>query len=498
MHDQEVAIGGESSSAQPAVAKTHPVRRTAILVCGMHRSGTSALTRMLNFLGASLPADIYPPGPGNELGHWEPADSGPLHDAMLASMGTHWISMVPGTNDWLKSPTADHFRERLRALIIRQYHCTPLFVVKDPRISLFLPMWIDVLSELNVVPKIVIAFRNPLEVAQSLAHRHRSSTRDDAWHVDRGGLLWLRYVIAGEQDSRNVQRAFCDYSEIMTDWRTAAKRLGDQLGLSWPSWSPSIEIQIDRFLTGEMRHHESHEALPSIGQIWREWIAPLYEELGYASVSQAVDQAKFDTVSTELAKCLDKFGRYFAAVESKMAMLSSVESENNDLQAHLTDANKQINLVRKELETVVADRDESHFRFEKAQKEIGLLNNKLESTVIDRNDAWSRLEKAHREIDLAKVELDKLAVEYDAADSRADALAHQLLLATSWNDQLEASWASVQAEKQEFVRLADQMRYSFSWRMTTPIRSLRCRFPKTAHAVYRALRKARRLVKAIT
>jgi len=182
----------------------------------MHRSGTSALTRLLNLLGASLPADLYPAGPGNELGHWEPADSGPLHDAMLASMGTHWVSMAPGNEDWVRSPTAAHFRGRLRELIVKQFDDAPLFVVKDPRISLFLPMWTDVLSELNIDPRIVMAFRNPLEVAQSLAHRHRSSTQDDAWHVDRGGLLWLRYVTAGERNSRNIPRAFCSIRRL---WR---------------------------------------------------------------------------------------------------------------------------------------------------------------------------------------------------------------------------------------------------------------------------------------
>ena len=58
-----------------------------------------------------------------------------------------------------------------------------------------------------------------------------------------------------------VLQLFGDYGGLAK----GRKRLGDQLSLSWPSWSPSIEIQIDRFLTGEMRHHEAREPLSSMG-----------------------------------------------------------------------------------------------------------------------------------------------------------------------------------------------------------------------------------------
>ena len=97
MHEQGGATCDASSGAQRVTANRYTLPRTAILVCGMHRSGTSALTRLLNLLGASLPADLYPAGPGNELGHWEPADSGPLHDAMLSSWARTGFPWRPET-----------------------------------------------------------------------------------------------------------------------------------------------------------------------------------------------------------------------------------------------------------------------------------------------------------------------------------------------------------------------------------------------------------------
>ena len=131
-------------------------RCTAILVCGMHRCGTSALTRVLSFLGAALPIDVYPAGPGNEMGHWEPRDLGPLHDRVLASVGTHWASLVPGNERSLESEIPNQFRSEIRRLILEQYGDEALFVVKDPRLSLLLPLWIDVLGELEINPRITV------------------------------------------------------------------------------------------------------------------------------------------------------------------------------------------------------------------------------------------------------------------------------------------------------------------------------------------------------
>ena len=59
---------------------TDPALRTALVVVGMHRTGTSALTRVLSLLGATLPHDLYPPGPDNPEGFWEPAKLVEVHE----------------------------------------------------------------------------------------------------------------------------------------------------------------------------------------------------------------------------------------------------------------------------------------------------------------------------------------------------------------------------------------------------------------------------------
>jgi hypothetical protein len=55
--------------AGKTIAKTSaPARRQALVVAGMHRSGTSAMARLLSLSGATLPERVMDPGPDNPLG----------------------------------------------------------------------------------------------------------------------------------------------------------------------------------------------------------------------------------------------------------------------------------------------------------------------------------------------------------------------------------------------------------------------------------------------
>jgi hypothetical protein len=60
-------------------------KRKAILVLGVHRSGTSSLAHLLNVLGAKLPEELLGPGHGNPLGHWEPKRLIQINKAILAA-----------------------------------------------------------------------------------------------------------------------------------------------------------------------------------------------------------------------------------------------------------------------------------------------------------------------------------------------------------------------------------------------------------------------------
>ena len=68
---QERARAGKSHPK--AIRKVDPrkeigTQRRAVVVLGMHRSGTSALTRVVSLLGADLPSRLIPANVANEAG----------------------------------------------------------------------------------------------------------------------------------------------------------------------------------------------------------------------------------------------------------------------------------------------------------------------------------------------------------------------------------------------------------------------------------------------
>src|SRR4029077_5584903 len=131
--EQAVSSSGDSKTAGSAVAQGG-VRRRAILVLGMHRSGTSALTRLLALCGADLPQRLMAPNFANPKGYWEPADIVDLHDEMLAAAGSSWNDVAGFPLAWLDTPEGQSFRSRLCGSFQRAFGDAPLALLKDPRI----------------------------------------------------------------------------------------------------------------------------------------------------------------------------------------------------------------------------------------------------------------------------------------------------------------------------------------------------------------------------
>ena len=286
--------------------------KTAIIVCGMHRCGTSALTRVISLLGAALPQELVQPGPGNEAGHWEPAAAVRLNDDMLASAGTHATALWDGSTDWFSSQTAQTFVAEAKRIITRDYSGKALFVLKDPRISLVLPVWNAALDELGVARHTIICFRQPLEVAQSLATRQTLIFPHEAWDLDRGRLLWLRYILAAERHSRQSSRTFCAYPDLLHDWRRTMQGIAAMLALVWPRWSVSAEREVDQFLIPQLRHHHVTAAALRGGP-WEELIIPVYEAL--VNSSSGVPVELFDAVAADLRKAVQILGGHIAEFE---------------------------------------------------------------------------------------------------------------------------------------------------------------------------------------
>lgn len=197
----------------------HSRLRRAVVVLGAHRSGTSALTRVLSLCGAALPKRLLGSAPHNEAGHWEPDAIVVIHEQLLASAGTYWHDVSEFPKSWFSSDIARVFCDRILGALRADYSDAVLFVVKDPRMCRLVPLWLQVLDQFGAEPLFVIVVRNPLEVAASLEARN-------GFPPAKSMLLWLRQFLAAERDTRGMKRSLVSYEDLLDDWRSVVTKIG--------------------------------------------------------------------------------------------------------------------------------------------------------------------------------------------------------------------------------------------------------------------------------
>lgn len=197
--------------------------RHAILVLGMHRSGTSALTRTLALCGAGLPATLFPAVSGdNDAGYWESSRLIDFHQWLLWHLGTGMLDPALPAPHWYESSDAAGVVDRLAALVEEEWGAHPCWVVKEPRLCRLLPLWRRVFQRLERRVLAVHCLREPSEVAASLSRR-------DGFPRATAELLWLQHVALAERDSRAWPRAFVAYDALLDDWTSTIRRIARHL-----------------------------------------------------------------------------------------------------------------------------------------------------------------------------------------------------------------------------------------------------------------------------
>lgn len=148
-----------------------------IIVLGMHRSGTSCLTGLLQQAGLVL-GDVVEQAPYNKKGNRENLDIMALNDSVLAFSNAAWDS-PPTELCW------DSQHQSTRDAIIHRYSESAVWGFKDPRTMLTLPFWLEGLDEERL--QFIATFRHPLSVAKSL------NARQPDLSIEKGLALWRHY-----------------------------------------------------------------------------------------------------------------------------------------------------------------------------------------------------------------------------------------------------------------------------------------------------------------
>lgn len=199
---------------------TQPAACPGLIVLGMHRSGTSAVTRAANLLGAQLgdPSDLYL-AHDNPDGHWESSKLIRCNDQILNAFGGLWAAPPFFPDGWERSRRADSFVPQLRRAFGQVYRDAGVpWLWKDPRICLTLPLWRRVLGDFSVL----LVLREPLSVARSLERR-------DEFRLRYGLAMWEWYTRSALSGIGGLRTVVVRFEEVQADPEQAVRDLAQRL-----------------------------------------------------------------------------------------------------------------------------------------------------------------------------------------------------------------------------------------------------------------------------
>jgi hypothetical protein len=191
-----------------------------VLVVGMHRSGTSAVTGALGALGLALPvAEDRMAWAESNPEHWESLSLSLFDEELLNRQGGSWDGPPESIDAW---PDLEQVRLEMQPEVAASAAFPPSGPVawKDPRVCLLLPYWRSVLPSPLAA---LFVWRAPLAVAHSLRQRDGMPTLE-------GLALWERYNRTALEGLEGVDTLVVQYESLIEDAGAFVHSLSSWLG----------------------------------------------------------------------------------------------------------------------------------------------------------------------------------------------------------------------------------------------------------------------------
>ncbi len=183
-------------------------------ITGMHRSGTSCMTGILNRCGLSLGTafDIWDqPAADNAKGHFENSGLVYISEKIFNETSSSWYS----------PPRRDRVLNCSSVKMIREF--SKIFdgdIVKDPRVSILIDFFI---INCPTLEKVVHCVRHPLAVASSLSRRNNLP---EAFSLS----LWLYYNQYFLNYIGNTPVLYVSFEKLLSDIGPQTQRILNFLG----------------------------------------------------------------------------------------------------------------------------------------------------------------------------------------------------------------------------------------------------------------------------
>jgi len=302
-----------------------------LIMTGMHRSGTSAVARLAQSLGFDVGSHLLIARRNNRHGHFEEMGFIRFHDQLISR---YFPERAPFC-EWLplndsETPYGDADRDEAYALW-ESHRAEGGRAWKDPRTSLFLDLWTDVLPD----AKVIVCLRHPYQVHLSLLRRGEPFLHVDYSAGIRGWTVYNERIRRALAQLPTDRFLLVDVDTSFREPERLAERLAEFLGVPLPATSFAS-------ITPEEFHFEDSldEALNAFPAFFPEAAAlhralqqadfgPLHSAEPHAIRAGEARLIEFEEACGLRAKCRQMLIRSIAADRRRSSELFRLSAENH-------------------------------------------------------------------------------------------------------------------------------------------------------------------------
>ncbi len=371
-------------------------------------------------MGVNLGENLMPAIAGNnDKGFWEDVDINALNDELLAALGHSWHSLDPVIPAECHMKLVD-FKLRAVQLLRQKLASADTFGVKDPRISRLLPFWQQVFDHLQLCVSYVIACRNPLSVAGSLAKRN-------SFDPQKTFYLWMEHQLSSLVHTKGERRVVVNYDSLLDDPLEQFTRIAKQLEFEFDGTSDAFEGYRSNFLEGSLRHTRFEPDDVLLDKAIPTPLVDLYRLL----VALASDRLPAD--SDEANGAVDRCAHLWSAMAPTLAYLRVSEEKIGNLRQLISDRDNLV--AAKTHDLLVTQRQVSEMAQAVAQRDEEIaalchLRSEQEGLVAQfRRDALMREEQSANLSSQVAVQEQQLVARSEKIvqlDTRVETLAENL------------------------------------------------------------------------
>lgn len=301
-------------------------QKRVICVIGMHRSGTSALTRGLQVLGVDLGDKLLPPGSDNKRGYWEDYEIQQFNDSLLKKLGSKVLSLNSLDHAYLNESCISEEKVEAYDLLRKKFESINLFAFKDPRTTILLNFWQSIFKKMKLNESYLFSIRNPLNIANSLFKRNEIP-------IYKGLLLWFKYISSGILDTENKNVLFLKFENLLNDPFIQIKRISNYLELDLLS---DFELKFDEyknnFLTLDLYHNKESEELFFSSKEVPSYMKEVYKKLSSLSNSSgnAADIIRSDLIN-DIIEIKKEQSCFLYTINDNVKEIENLKLENSTL-----------------------------------------------------------------------------------------------------------------------------------------------------------------------